>query len=171
VPLTIRLGGEDHLTLDGPLDVVFDPPAGIRIVCRAKARWSVLGLHVPVTVRSLAARIVPTIGRDEHAAEALVFKLALDGADIAALPEVLDEKVTRRVNEELASKHIELAWSFHDLLDRAFDLPASVETASALAMRVTSAAVRMTTDVLSFRVRLDVAVERCEATASRSHAS
>jgi hypothetical protein len=162
-PLTIRLGGDDELTLDGPFDVMLDPKTGVRIACRAKVRWSVLGLHVPVTVRSLVGRIVPTVRRDGKGIEALVFGLVLDDTDIAALPGVLDETVTRRVNEELAKKHIELAWNFHDLLDRTFALPDSIETAAALSMRVTSAAVRVKGDALSFSVHLDVAVKRRKA--------
>jgi hypothetical protein len=170
-PLTIRLGGDDELTLDGPLEVTLDPKAGVRIVCKAKVRWSVLGLHVPVTVRSLSARVVPAVRRDEKGGEALVFRLALDDADIAALPGVFDATVLRRVNEELAKKHVELAWNFHGLLDRVFALPDSVETAAALGMRVTSSAVRMSGEALSFCVRLDVTVKRRPAADPHRHAS
>jgi hypothetical protein len=170
-PLTIRLGGDDHLTLDGPMDVTLDPRSGIRLVCAAKVRWSVLGLHVPVTVRSLAARLIPAVRRYEKGTEALVFRLALDSADIAALPGVLDDTVTRRVNEELAKHPVELAWNFHDLLDRTFPLPESVESAAALGMGVTSSAVRVTSDALSFAVRLDVAVQPRGAVGAHPHAS
>jgi hypothetical protein len=171
MPLTIRLGGDDELTLDGPLDVALDPKAGLRLACRAKVRWSVLGLHLPVTVRSLEVRLVPLVRTDEKGVEALVFRLALDGADIAAVPGVVGDKITERVNEELAKKHVELAWNFHDLLDRAFALPNSIETASAIGLRVTSSAVRVTNESLSFAVRLDVAVERCPAEGPHRRAS
>jgi hypothetical protein len=168
-PLAIRLGGDHELTLDGPIRVKLDPECGLRIACRAKVRWSVLGLHVPVTVRSLAARVMPVIRRDRKGNEALVFRLALDRADIAVLPGVLDEVVTERVNEELAKSRVELSWDFHNLLDRAFALPDSIETAAALGMRVTSAAMRVGYNALSFSVRLEVAVNRRGATGPNGH--
>jgi|HubBroStandDraft_1064217.scaffolds.fasta_scaffold32438_3 hypothetical protein len=171
MPLTIRLGGDDHLTLDGPLVVALDPKTGVSVACVAKVRWSVLGLHVPVTVRSLAVRLVPVVQRDEKGIEALVFKLVLDGADIAAVPGIVVDKIAERVNEELAKHHIELAWNFHDLLDRVFALPSSIETVTAIGMRVTAAAVRITNGALSFAVRLDVAVKRRQAEGPRRHAS
>jgi hypothetical protein len=171
MPLTVRFGGDDELTLDGPLDVALDAKMGVRLACRAKVRWSVLGLHVPVTVRSLEVRMVPGVRRDAKGVEALVFRLALDGADIAAVPGVVGDKITERVNEELAKNHIELAWKFHDLLDRVFALPKTIETASAIGMRVTAAAVHLTSESLSFAVRLDVAVQRRPAEGPHRRAS
>jgi hypothetical protein len=171
-PLTIRLGGDDdELTLDGPIEVAFDPQTGVRVRCSAKVRWSVLGLHVPVTVRTLVARVVPMLRRDDKGTDALVFGVRLDAADIASCPGVLGDTIARKVNEELAKRHVEGAWSFHDLLDRGFALPDSVVTASAIGMRVGAAALRMTTETLSFAVKLDVAVERRPAPAAHPRAS
>src|SRR5271154_3854452 len=71
-PLTIRLGESGELTLDAPSDVTFDSTSGVRVVCRAKLEWSILGLHVPVTIHSLIVLITPVIERPGAEDEALV---------------------------------------------------------------------------------------------------
>ena len=166
-PLTIRLGGNDELTLDGPLKVKFDPSSGVRFFCRAKVRWSVLGLHVPVTVRAVGALVVPVLERTIKGTEVLALKLALSGADIAVLPDALDAKLTERINAELVKNRVRAAWDFRALLDHAFALPDRVETAAAIGLNVRRAAVRMTTEALSLTVHLDTSVTRVAAGSSR----
>jgi|HubBroStandDraft_2_1064218.scaffolds.fasta_scaffold64326_1 hypothetical protein len=159
-PLTIRLGESGELTLDAPSDVTFDSQGGVRVVCTARLAWSVLGLHVPVTIHSLIALITPVIERPGARDEALVFKLALEHADIAALPALFDSHVTARVNEELLKKHVELSWEFRKLLDHVFALPPTLESADGLALRVKASVVKMTSDALGFAVNLGVDVRR-----------
>lgn len=167
-PLTVRLGGDDdELTLDGPVKVKFDPSAGVRFVCRAKVRWSVLGLHVPVSARAVGVRVVPVLEPNAKGVECLAFKLAVSGTDIAVLPDALDAKVTERINAELVKNRVQAAWEFRALLDHVFALPDRLETATAIGLKVTTAAVRMTTETLSLRVHLDTAVTRRAAGSSR----
>jgi hypothetical protein len=155
-PLTIRLGESGELTLDAPSDVTFDPECGVRVVCKARLAWSILGLHVPVTIHSLIALITPVIERPGAGDEALVFKLALEHADIAALPALFDSRVTALVNEELSNKHVELSWQFRKLLDHVFALPPTLESAGALALRVTASVVKTTSDALGFALKFQV---------------
>jgi hypothetical protein len=157
-PLTIRLGDNGELTLDAPSDVTFDSESGVRVVCKARLAWSVLGLHVPVTIHSLIALITPVIERPGAGDEALVFKLALEHADIAALPALFDSRVTALVNDELSKKHVELSWEFRKLLDHVFALPPSIESAGALALQVKASIVKTTNGALGFAVNLQVAV-------------
>jgi hypothetical protein len=157
-PLTIHLGESGELVLDAPSDVTFDSESGVRVVCKARLGWSVLGLHVPVTVHSLVALITPVIERPGAGDEALVFKLALEHADIAALPALFDSHVTARVNEELSKKHVELSWQFRKLLDHVFALPPALESAGALGLRVKASIVKTTSDALGFAVNLQVDV-------------
>jgi hypothetical protein len=166
-PLTVRLGGDDELTLDGPIKVKFDPSAGVRFSCRAKVRWSVLGLHVPVTVRAVGVCVVPVLERNTKGVELLAFKVALSGADIAVLPDALDAKVTERINAELVKNRVQVAWDFRAILDHVFGLPDRVETATAIGLKVRAAEVRMTTETLSLSVQLDTSVARRAAGSSR----
>jgi len=155
-PLTIRLGESGELTLDAPSDVTFASESGVRVVCSAKLEWSILGLHVPMTIHSLVALITPIIERPGAEDEALVFKLALEHADIAALPALFEGSVTARVNEELQKKHVELSWEFRKLLDHVFALPPTLESAGALALRVKGSVVKTTRDALGFALNLQV---------------
>jgi hypothetical protein len=159
-PLTIRLGESGELTLDAPSDVTFDSKSGVRVVCSARLQWSILGLHVPVTIHSLIALITPVIERPGADDEALVFKLSLEHADIAALPALFDNRVTALVNEELVKKQVELSWQFRTLLDHVFVLPQALESAASLALRVRGSVVKTTSDALGFAVHLKIEVRR-----------
>ncbi len=162
-PLTVSLGDSGELTLDTPSDVTLHPDTGVRVVCSARLRWSVLGMHVPVTIHSLVAHITPAIEHGSSGEEALIFKLSLEHADIAAIPAIFDAHVTARVNNELLKKHVELAWHFRDLLDHVFALPPTLASAAALRLRVKASLVKTTSDALGFAVNFEVDVRRRSA--------
>jgi hypothetical protein len=162
-PCTIRLGEEGKLHIEETSGVSLVPGRGLRAVCRAKLHWPVLGIDVPVTLRSLIVLVSPVVEQHE-AGQALVFKLQIEHVDAAMVPTLIDDRVTAKVNEQLAKKHVELAWGFAKMLSHVFSLPGALEPPTSLALGVKDGAVRVTETSLSFAVSfgLDVGGRRDE---------
>jgi hypothetical protein len=166
-PAVFRLGDSGELELDEPTDVTLIDGRGMRVVCAAKLLWPVLGIHVPVSARSVAVMISPVVERagegnleGEDAGETLVFKMHIEHIDVTLLPAFVDDRVTARVNEELEKKHVELAWKFPDTLSHVFQLPDALLSTSALGLEVVSGSVRVTDSALAFAISFRTQVHR-----------
>ncbi|MDP9036776.1 MAG: hypothetical protein M3O50_18410 [Myxococcota bacterium] len=158
-PMRFRLGDNGQLDLDEPTEVSMVPGRGIRIVCAATLHWPVLGMDVPVSIRS-AAVVVSLEVEARGDGAALVFKPEIEHANVALLPAMVDGRVTSLVNQELAKKHVELAWNFERTLSHVFPLPEALETTASLGLRVKAGAVKINVDALGFAVSFDTEVQR-----------
>ena len=89
LPMCIHLGeapdAEHYLELFEAKQVSLVEGQGLRMTCRARIRWPILGMDLPVTVESVTLLLCPSIqsapGRDE-----LVFKLEVDAIDFRVGP-------------------------------------------------------------------------------------
>jgi hypothetical protein len=158
-PSVIRLGEAGELLLDEPTEVALIPERGMRVVCSASLHWPLLGISVPVAVRSLAVMVCPVI-ETRAGAEALVFKVHIERVDITLLPDFFDDRVTARVNEELAKKHVDLSWRFAEMLSHEFRLPDALASTAALGLDVNAGTVRISDHAVSFAVSFQTHVER-----------
>ncbi len=158
LPAAIRLGDDGELTLGDPSAATFVAGVGLCVVCRAKLRWKVLGIHVPITVESIAVvvrpEIVPAPGGPR-----LVFGVQLQHADVVGLPRILDDRVTDLVNRELAARH-PLSWNYASTLSHAFPLPSALQSHDQLALEVVDGRVETTSDALSLAIRFEARAHR-----------
>src|SRR4051812_5252728 len=53
--------GDHSLTLHDLGDVSLVPDVGLRVTCKAKVSWPVLGIDVPIGLNSLTLSVLPTI--------------------------------------------------------------------------------------------------------------
>ncbi len=159
MPAAIRLGEDGELYLGEPTGVALIADVGLRVVCGATLRWAVLGIHVPITIESLAVVVSPEIAEQSDGPR-LVFKIQIEHADVPGVPRFLDEGVTELVNRELAAKHIELSWAYAKTLSHAFELPASLLSHDQLALTVVDARVKATGDALRLAVRFEASARR-----------
>jgi hypothetical protein len=162
LPAAIRLGEDGELLVSEPTGVSLVADVGLRVVCKGTLRWTILGIHVPVTIESLAVVVRPEIVATREG-QRLVFKLQIDHADVAGLPTVLDDRVTDRVNRELEAKHVELSWDYAGTLSHVFDIPPSLQPLEQLALTVVDARVKATGDALGLALRFQATVHRREA--------
>ena len=160
-PLTIPLGA-GHLHLSDPRPCVLVPNIGVRVVCRAKVHWPVLGIDVPVTIQSLALLLKPQIVAGENG-EALVVGLEIESADLVGVPKVFDHRITEMANKELIRKEVELSWCFVRTLTHSFQLPKSIAPLDSLDLTVLAGRVRILADGVGLAVKLDSAVKRTNA--------
>jgi hypothetical protein len=76
-PLKIQLAdGQGELALESPSEVSLVPDHGARIVCVAHLRWPVLGVDVPLKMKSLIIMLRPVIETNARG-DALVFKVEI----------------------------------------------------------------------------------------------
>jgi hypothetical protein len=155
-PLHISIGKEGRLIFSGPRRVELVPDAGLRMTVDAKIEWPVLGLLLPVTIRTMTLLMSPSV-LEEAGAPALAFKLHLSQADIALVPAVLDASIVHRVNQELEAKP-PLIWRFTRTLSHVFALPAALASAEAIDVRAASGYVKTTSEALVFVVSFQTSV-------------
>ena len=158
-PLTINLSGGGTVELDEPSGVELVADVGLRVTCKAKLHWPVLGIQVPVTLHSLTAVAKPQIA-ETSTGDRLVFTFNVEKADFAGLPDVVDEKITEKINEALVRDHVALEWDFTDTLSHVFPMPATLDHLEALGLQVAWGEVRVTPDAVVFAVSFHARVMR-----------
>ncbi|MEO9143094.1 MAG: hypothetical protein ABI332_12535 [Polyangiaceae bacterium] len=160
-PLEIKLGDDNDgsLRLTDPREINLLPAVGLYINCSGKLLWPVLGIKLPVTFHALRVRVLPSI-ENTPAGDTLAFKLEVEHADIAAVPDIIDDHITDVINRELAKKGFSLKWGFSETLTTSFKLPASFVVPRGIGVKVKSGIVRITDEALVLAVSFDSSVER-----------
>jgi hypothetical protein len=163
LPLKVLLGadGDDDrtLVLRDPRAVTFVLGDGVVMSCTADLRWSVLGLSVPIHLRELSIKLTPQIVQ-RSGAPALVFGLAIEHADLALVPAVVDTHLVERVNQALLERQVELGWEFSKTLTHAFALPALLANVRSFNLGVGESSVEVVPDALVLSVELLTSVTR-----------
>jgi hypothetical protein len=120
--------------------------------------WPVLGIQIPVSIRSATLEVRPQIVENEGG-DTLTFKIHLDAVDIAILPALVDRRIVDLVNKELVAKHVELAWSFTRTLSHLFALPEALSSVGALDLCAASGCVKITGEAIALAVSFQAPVE------------
>jgi hypothetical protein len=129
-PTRIQLDDDDPdraFELDPPSEVYFRANEGATIRTSARLRWDVIGIKVPVTLRSVDLLLVPSIERDAEGNDVLALQARVEDLDLSALPGFLDDKLKDRINSALARPSSFVRWRFIRTLDFHFHLPESVQ--------------------------------------------
>jgi hypothetical protein len=158
-PLRVGLGQKGQLTLAQPSGLALVADRGLRVVCAAQVLWEVLGVSVPVSLKSLSVMVEPSV-ESRADTDFLVFKMQIESADIVMVPALIGDRLTELVNAELAEKRVELSWSFGKTLSHVFRLPAVLQSLVSIGLTVSSGSVRVTDDALVFCVSFVTAVGR-----------
>jgi len=157
-PLRICIGEGGNVLLTDRRDLALLPDVGLRMTITAEIHWPVLGVHVPVSVRSATLEIRPEIV-ERPGGDTLTFKLHLDDVDVSILPDLVDRGIVDLVNRELEAKHVELSWGFTRTLSYVFGLPEALASAGALDLRARSGRVKITSEALAIAVLFEARVE------------
>lgn len=157
-PLRLRLRKGGSLVLLAPRDVSLLPEEGIALTCDATLHWPLLGIDVPISLRGVLTRVVPTIEQRANGAT-LVVRMRIDHAGVAILPALFDHAIAEQINRELRRKHVELAWTFVETLSHAFALPAGLASAEAFSIRAIAGKVNVTQAALGLAVDFEASVK------------
>jgi len=157
-PLRIILGNDGNVRLTDRRDLALLPGVGLRMTVTAEIHWPILGVHIPVSLRSATLEMRPEIV-ENPGGDTLTIKLHLDDVDVSILPALVDRRIVDRVNKELAAKHVELAWGFTKTLSHVFQLPEALASAAAVHLRAASGRVIITSEALAIAVLFHARVE------------
>jgi hypothetical protein len=162
LPLTIHLGAPeaDHsLSLCELGDVQLVADTGLRVQCKARIHWPLLGIDVPVEVSSLTLLLIPTV-EEGHDGARVVFRASVEKADFAALPALIDDRITSAINTRLAAKGAELSWNFSKALAYLAPLPSRLEPLESFAIRPAWGKVRITAEGIVYAASFHAAFVR-----------
>jgi len=157
-PLKIRLGESGTLLMAGPRDITLIPDVGLRMSVSLEIHWPILGVELPLSIRSATLEVRPEILK-KPGADQLTLKLHLDDVDISILPAFIDRGIVERVNKELEARHVDLSWAFTETLSHVFDLPDALASARALDLCASWGSVKITDEALVLVVSFAARVE------------
>jgi hypothetical protein len=152
MPLTIHFGHKDqYLSFNDLREITLVPDTGLRIACKAKVCWPLLGLALPIPLHSLVVLARPEVAQTPEG-DILVFKLFIEHADFAGIPTAIDERITDKVNKALSERALDLSWNFARTLSRTVKLPRSLRPLDALSLRLAWGKVRVTDEAMVMAV-------------------
>jgi hypothetical protein len=157
-PLKIALGEDGTVLLSEPRDTELVPDVGLRTRVTAEIHWPVLGVRIPVTVRSAILEVGPVISEKSDGGM-LTFRLALREVDISMLPAIADRGIVNLVNKELEGRHAELSWDFIRTLSHVFTLPDAVVSARAIDLRAAYGQVKIGSEAIVFAVSFHAGIQ------------
>jgi len=157
-PLKLTLGDDGAIALSSPRDIELLPELGLRVSVAAEVRWPILGVPVPVTVRSAVLEVRPEILKTPGG-DHLAFRFHLHKMDTSIFPAIVDRTIVDLVNKELEAKHRELSWSFTKTFSHVFKLPAALASAQAINLSVTGGQVQITNEAIVFTVSFGAGIE------------
>lgn len=125
-PVHLALEGDAahgrHLYLGKPRTFELVADQGLRVEMRARVRWPVLGVDVPIDVPSVTAmlriKVVERAGEDVFA-----FAPEIEALDVTHLPAFVDRGLKGAINAAIASDLDRLTWRFTHTLDFAVAIP------------------------------------------------
>jgi hypothetical protein len=156
-PLTVHFGKDEQLELTDPSEVTLVADAGLRVVCKGRVQWRLLGIGVPITLNSLHVLIRPEIVQQSDG-NALVFTIEIEHADLSGIPTMIDSKITDVVNKALAEKRVELVWNFTETLSHRFKMPDAVKPLEAIAFDVCGGRLKIGREALVLAIEFRSAV-------------
>jgi hypothetical protein len=154
VPLEIDLDdgkGLRVVAIDELTDVTILRGDGVRVGCKAHVHWPILGIPIPVAIKSLHILVTFKVALRENR-QSLVIGLKIEDADIAWVPSIVDHSVKDLVNRELVDKHVELVWGFGKTLSAKFQMPQALRSAEALALDVAEGRVAVSGEAVGMAV-------------------
>src|SRR5579859_7590108 len=146
-PITLRLGENQWFALESPSEVALVPDVGLRVTCKAKVKWPVLGVGVPVTIHKLVVTFAPEVVRQGDG-DLFVFGLRLQHADFAGLPDSVDKRLSKAIDDALVARRLDLAWKFTDTLAGSIPLPATLDPIDGVSMKVAWGKVKVTDEAM-----------------------
>lgn len=162
LPVTVQLGEESahhSLALYEPEAVTLMVDRGLRLVCKARLHWPLMGIELPIVLHTLTVDLRPEIGRvDDH--DALFFRVEIVESDLAGVPAILDRAIAHAINVRLDETRSALKWDFTKTLSAVFRLPEILDPLEGLALDVAWGKVRVTDEAVILAVSFHSAVRR-----------
>ncbi len=163
-PVRIHMTPTDEdrrwLELDSPTSASLVAGKGLRVSTRGRLRYKVLGITVPVTIRTLELMLSPRIGDAGDASRCLMFDVEILDADLSMVPAVVDSMLVSKLNAALSPHKTKAFWEFGETLSRAFNLPRRLEPLDQFTLTSTGGAVVVTDEFVQLRLDFGAQISR-----------
>jgi hypothetical protein len=90
----------------------------------------------------------------------LVFGLRLQHADFAGLPDSVDKRLSKAIDDALVARRLDLAWKFTDTLAGSIPLPATLDPIDGVSMKVAWGKVKVTDEAMVMALSVHHAFHR-----------
>ncbi len=158
-PVKVSLDATDperYLWLAQPTSVEIVDNQSLRLVTSGKLQWDLVGLTLPVALRTISLRATPAIERqDGH--DVITFGVQIEDADLSAVPGFLETPLIARINETLQARHTQIVWRFGETLDFHFQMPALSEPRRSVHLFARDGAVRFSDEGLVIAASFELA--------------
>lgn len=160
-PVRIALDPNDHRRY-----VSFERPSSVEVIAgdavyletSGRVSWGVVGIELPITVRTLRVRAKPTIERLD-AQEVIAFHLAIEHANLSSVPTFIESQVVSAINDALTARRAKLVWRFTRTLDFHFRMPETTEPRREVRLYASRGNVEVTHDGLLAATEFELAAE------------
>ena len=167
LPAQVRLGppGSDRfLYLGRPTHVELVRDEGLRIQTRAKVRWDLLGVRVPLVIKSITLMLRPVVAR-KNRRDVLQLQASVEEADLAVTPGVVDRSIVGIANKQLEAQAENLSWDFVKTLSFHIPIPDVVTPVESFDLIARWGEVKVTAKALTFAVSFKTRTHRANRAA------
>jgi hypothetical protein len=166
-PFTVNLdedgSGDRWMRVDPPESVALVAGMGLRIKTSAHLQWTVAGVKIPVTIRTVTIALGLEL-TDTKKGIRLCALPRIEDADLKNVPEMIDDKIVDVVNARLAAKAGEIGWTFGDTLTLRLQLPTALASVDAFRMDVSDASLEVGAEAVRLDANLPMHFSRVAAT-------
>lgn len=163
-PIRIHMTPKDEdrrwIELEPPSRIEMVPDRGVRVVTRARVRYTVAGIRVPLRIRRLQALLEPVVVQAGETGHRLAFAIDIESGDLVGVPDVIDGLIVGKVNQALNPRDTRMVWAFGQTLTRSFEMPERLEPLNRLQLAVDDGAVDVDDEKIVFRIGLDASLSR-----------
>lgn len=155
-PLRLALDPESsqrYFWLARPTSVTFVPEQGIRIVTSAFLQWDVVGVSVPVTIRTAEVLLRPSVVHVENR-DILSLRAEVKRLDLSHVPSLVEATIIAALNGKLEEPEATIPWKFMDTLDFEFKMPQSVAPLEKLRLFALDGEARITEQAVVLQVAI-----------------
>jgi hypothetical protein len=125
-PFTVSLASDTDadrwMHVNQPESVELVPGLGARIRTSARVQWTVAGVHLPFTIRSVVLLVGLELAETPTGPRLCVLP-KIEDADLKNVPDMIDDKLVELANSRLAAQAGEIGWSMGETLALRLVLP------------------------------------------------
>ena len=162
-PFTVNLGNEADsdrwMHVERPETLELVAGTGVRIRTSARLQWTVAGVHIPFTIRTVVILLGLELAETAQGGRLCVLPF-VEEADLKNVPDMIDDKLVEIVNSRLAAKAGELGWGFGQLLAVRLRLPPELAGVDGFEMDAKNATLRVTADAIHMELDLPMRFTR-----------
>jgi hypothetical protein len=162
-PFTVNLATDTDkdrwMHVDAPESVELVAGVGARIRTSARVQWTVAGVHIPFTIRTVVLAIGLELADTETGSRLCVLP-RIEEADLKNVPDMIDDKLVELANARLAAQAGAIGWSMGESLALRLVLPRALAGVDRFEMDVSDARLTISAEAIRLEANLPMRFAR-----------